>query len=140
MVNMTSHDHKFIIRKLYREFLEQGNVSIADELLDHNYIEHDPFPGMEPNIEGAKKTIAAVHSSLGNIKANIQEMIAEGNTVAVRLVITATHIGDFMGVPPTNRTLNIRRMDFFRFNDGRITESWMFRDTYGILKQLGIEP
>jgi predicted ester cyclase len=67
-------------------------------------------------------------------------LVAEGDTVAVRVTMTATHLGPFLGVEPTGRRVRYEGMDFFRFEDGKMVEHWTSTDDLGLMQQLGVVP
>jgi predicted ester cyclase len=68
----------------------------------------------------------------------VEEVIAEGDIVAMRLTLRGTHDGDFMGFEPTGNTFAVSNMVFSRIEDGRIAKRWVVPDMAGMLDQLGI--
>ncbi|WP_264159428.1 ester cyclase [Actinomadura rudentiformis] len=67
-------------------------------------------------------------------------MIAEGDKLVFRNTVTGTHQGDYMGVPPTGRSITYREIMIVRFTDGRIAETWGIVDVLAQMKQLGLIP
>ena len=76
--------------------------------------------------------------ALTDIDAAEQDVIASGDLVALRLVVTATHTGDLLGVPATDRRIQWDAVDIYRVTDDRrISEQWAFEDLAAILSQAG---
>ena len=76
--------------------------------------------------------------ALTDIDAAEQDVIASGNLVALRLVVSATHTGDLLGVPATDRRIHWDAVDIYRVTDDRrISEQWAFEDLAAILSQAG---
>ena len=76
--------------------------------------------------------------ALTDIDAAEQDVIASGDLVALRLVVSATHTGDLLGVPATDRRIQWDAVDIYRITDDRrISEQWAFEDLAAILSQAG---
>ena len=71
---------------------------------------------------------------------SIEDMIAEGDRVAVRWTNSGKHVGPFLGAPPTNRPFSIAGIDIYRLEDAKLAEHWHVVDVYGQLIQLGLLP
>ena len=87
-----------------------------------------------------KQAISRVSTGLSDARFDIQDIVAEGDRVAVRLTSTATQTGDFMGMPPTGAGYTIEEIHLFRISDGRIAEHWHQGDMLGMMRQLGLMP
>jgi steroid delta-isomerase-like uncharacterized protein len=74
------------------------------------------------------------------VRFEIEDMIAEGDRVAVRLTAHAVHRGDFMGVPAAGKGYTIAEQHIFRITDGRIADHWHVADMLGMMRQLGAMP
>jgi steroid delta-isomerase-like uncharacterized protein len=68
----------------------------------------------------------------------VEDVISEGDKVAVRDVFRGTHEGDFMGIPATGNSVTMEAIHIFRFEDGRISEHWVARDDLGMMRQLDV--
>ena len=76
--------------------------------------------------------------ALTGIKAEVQDVIANKDLVALRLVVSATHTGNLLGIPATGRRVQWDAVDIYRVrDDGKISEQWAFEDMAAILSQLG---
>jgi steroid delta-isomerase-like uncharacterized protein len=77
-------------------------------------------------------------SAFPDAKVSIEELLAEGDKVVVRLHSTATHQGEFFGAPPTGNAVEVNEIDIFRVENGLIAEAWAAPDIYGLLSQIGV--
>jgi len=70
----------------------------------------------------------------------VEDMVAEGDKVATRKTFHGTHGGEFMGIPPSGRSVSMGLIDIVRISDGRVVEHWSMGDTLGMMQQLGVIP
>ena len=77
-------------------------------------------------------------SAFPDLKLTVEDMIAEGDKVAVRIVTRGTHEGELMGIAPTGRTVTINEQHVVHFANGKITEHWGVEDNLGMMEQLGV--
>jgi steroid delta-isomerase-like uncharacterized protein len=70
----------------------------------------------------------------------VQDIIASGDTVATRWVVTGSQQQELMGIPATGRTIRVEGMNFYRHNNGRVTDVWTQFDNVGLMQQLGALP
>lgn len=127
------------VLKLYAAF-DTGRLSLLDEAVSPNYVDHMPLPGVPGGREGLKRTVQIFRAGLPDMKSTIEATVVEGDLVVTRLTITGTHRGDFLGVPATGRRLRFAGLDVHRVADGRVVESWHVEDLLGALGQLGANP
>ena len=126
-----------LVSRFITDVFEQGRTDVVDQLVTPNFVSH-PLPGAGPDV--MKQAISRVSTALSNARFDIQDVVAEGDRVAVRLTSTATQVGEFMGMPPTGRSYIIEEIHIFRISDGRIAEHWHQGDMLGLLRQLGLMP
>lgn len=134
---MSLEQDKAVITR-FVEFLNTGNTAIADEVVASNYLERDPFPGQKPGREGLKEVILMTRAAFPDLEWVMEEMVAEGDTVASRFTWRGTHRGVFLGVPPTGKHITVTGMVFDRVVDGKMVESQILMNTLSILAQLGV--
>ena len=79
-----------------------------------------------------------IHTAFANIGVSIENMVAEGDKVAVRFTVSGTHKGEFMGIPATGRQFTIMEIRIYRIAAGRIVEHWGLLDQTELLQQLGV--
>lgn len=87
-----------------------------------------------------KQTVTRMAAGLSDVRFDIEDMIAEGDRVAVRLTAHAVHRGDFMGIPAAGKHYTIPEIHIFRLADGQIVEHWHVADILSMMRQLGAAP
>ncbi|MFQ5933194.1 MAG: ester cyclase [Dehalococcoidia bacterium] len=137
---MSAEENKVIARRIYEEAINQGKGSVIDELVALDVVDHNPFPDAPPGREGAKAAFNLMHSAVPDIRVTVEDMVAEGNTVASRLTFRGTHKGEFMGVAPTNKQISFSVADFLRISGGKVVERWGVEDMAPLMQQLGVIP
>jgi steroid delta-isomerase-like uncharacterized protein len=135
---MSTEDNKAIVRRFYGEGVH--NPIILDELLAPTYILY--LAGGLPisGIEQAKQLMVAYTTAFPDLQLTTEDLIAEGDRVAIRNTWHGTHQGAFQGLPPTGKQVTFTGSDFFHCVDGKITKQWADLDTLGLLQQLGAIP
>jgi steroid delta-isomerase-like uncharacterized protein len=79
-------------------------------------------------------------SAIPDLRVVVEDMIAEGDKVAVRYTLEGTHEGELFGVPPTGQRLSIKSISVERVSDGKIIEHWRVTDSLDMMQQLGVIP
>ena len=133
---MTTNDHKPLVRRFIREIFEQGRVESIEELCAEDFIGHT---WGEMDRDGLRKATARVGKALADVHFTIEDEIAEGDRVAVRVTASARQVGEAGGQPATGRSYTIGEIHIFRFRDGKVTEHWHQYDQLGRMKQLNPE-
>jgi predicted ester cyclase len=126
---------KSIVRWLLAEFLNQGDLSVADQLISPDFA--GPA-GRGP--EGFKAIFAALRHGFPNLQFTIQDLVVEDSRVAVRWTSKGIHDGEFAGAAPTGREVSNEGIAIYRVEDGKIVEMWSQVDRFGILQQIGVLP
>lgn len=117
--------NKAVVLRFNREALEQGDDGVLAEILDADFVNRTALPGLDTGIEGMRHVIKDVlHKGLTDIRVEVLDQVAEGDTVATRKRITAKHTGDLLGAPATGRAVEIIVFDFVRLRGGRYVEHW----------------
>jgi steroid delta-isomerase-like uncharacterized protein len=138
--NMSAEESKAIVRRFWGVW-EEGNIDLVDELLAPDYINHTPAtPDQPTGPEGVKGVVAMFRSGMPDLRVVIEDMIAEGDKVAVRYTLEGIHEGDLFGVPPTGQRLSIKSISVERVSDGKIREHWRVTDSLDMMQQLGVIP
>ena len=132
--------NKALVQRLYDEVAGQGNIDLIDELVDENMIEHEEFPGVEPNREGVKAVFRLFRSAFPDLRFEALQSVEEGDLVCVMARITGTHREEFMGMPATGKPIDVTAFDLLRIRDGRIVEHWGLTDSMTMMVQLGAIP
>jgi predicted ester cyclase len=136
---MTTETNRSVVRRYYEEVLNGGNVGLLDELAVFDYDEHSPFPGQPNGLEGLKARVGAILAAFRPV-FTLHEVICEDDTAVVYWTNSGTHQGDFMGIPPTGRTVSISGVDVHRLRGGRLAEHWHVIEELQMLQQLAVIP
>jgi len=136
---MSAEANKVLVKRYYDEVLNRGELGLLDQLATPDYDEHSPFPGQPNGIEGLKARVGAIIGAFSPV-FTLNEVLAEGDTVVVYWTNTGTHQGEFMGIPPTGRTVTVSGVDIHRLRDGRMAEHWHVIEQLQMLQQLGVIP
>jgi steroid delta-isomerase-like uncharacterized protein len=135
---MSVQANKALTHRVFDEVWSQGRLEVADKILSPDFIGRPGGLG-EPLVGpmAAKEFIGRLREGFPDLTFRVDEMIAEGDTVAARWTATGTNDGEFMGYDPTEQRTTIGGVTFFRFEDGVIAEGWTQLDTLGLMKAVG---
>lgn len=134
-----TEENKAIVRRFIDEIFVKGNVHAVDELLADDFVPYTwPYTG--DGKKDLKQAMERVAKALSNPAFTIEDEIAEGDRVAVRLKASATQSGEFMKMPPTGKRYTIEEIHIFRLRDGKVVAHWHQFDQLGMMKQLGAMP
>ena len=138
---MSTEQNKAIVRQLIEEVINQNNLSLGEQLMAADIIEHEELPpGIPTGIEGTKIMFSMLHNAFPDFKATINDLIAEDDKVVVFMTWTGTQHGEWMGLPPSGKPMSINVMDIFRVADGKLVEHWGMMDSMAMMQQLGALP
>jgi steroid delta-isomerase-like uncharacterized protein len=136
---MTIEENRELVRRFVDEVFVGGNAAAVDELVAEDFVPHTwPYTG--DGRADLRQAMERVSMGLAEVEFTIEDMIGEGDRVAVRLATSATHVGDFMGLSPSGNRYTIGEIHIFRIRDGQIVEHWHQLDAIGLMRQLGAMP
>ncbi|MDB5051532.1 MAG: hypothetical protein JWO30_4603 [Fibrobacteres bacterium] len=131
--------NKAAYRAVIDQALNKGNLSVADKYISKDMVDHDPGNTVG-GLDGFKQFVTAWRSAFPDSRAEIQELIGEGDRIIARVRSTGTHTGTFNGIAPTNRKFDVIGFDEVLFKNGKAVEHWGVTDQLGMMKQLGVMP
>ena len=138
---MSTEQNKALARQMVEEIFNRGNLSRADEFLAPDFVEREELPpGLPGGREGVQQLTAILRGAFPDFKATIDDLVAEGDKVVIRQTWTGTHKGEFMGVPPTAKSVSFGVIDILRIAGGKCAEHWGQMDSMGLMQQLGASP
>lgn len=133
----TPAENARLVRRIPEDVLTNGDLDLVDDLYAEDAVEH--------NAGGDQRGRAAIRASIEDFLAafpdvtqTVEDVVAGGDTVAMRLSVRGTNEGALMGLDPTGRAIDVQQMVFARVEDGRIAERWVLWDTLEFFEQLGI--
>ena len=132
-----SIENKTLVQRWFSEVWNEGRADAIDEMLADDAVVH----GLGADLHGSaefKHFHSAYRNAYPDVTIDVDDLIAEGDMVAVRWSAIGTHRGDGLGFPATGRRAQFTGMVFVRIKDGRLVEGWNNFDQLGMLQQLGI--
>src|ERR671912_739409 len=132
----TAEKNKAIFRRYAEEVGNQHNFEIVDEIFDR-YISHQPDGStLVRGPEDVKRFQGEYHSAFPDFHINIEDQIAEGDKVVSHYTIRGTHQGDFRGMAPSGKEIEIKGVTTFRFSpEGKVVETWDSYDQLSLMRQ-----
>jgi steroid delta-isomerase-like uncharacterized protein len=105
-------DYKEMAQSWYSEVMSEGKTEVIDELCAPDFVDHDPLPGT--TAAGLKDFVAQIRAAFPDMQVTAEDMIAEGDQLAIRSTMRGTHEGDFMGIPGSGKKVEVSNYDFVR--------------------------
>ena len=129
-----------VVRRFFEVGPSSGDLAAADALLDPGFSLHTPLPTPGPGIGAMNSVITTCRAAFHGLRVTIEDMMADGDRVTCRFTARGVHAGEFMGLPPTGKRIEMTGIEIFRLRDGRIVELWGEANLLGLMRQLGISP
>jgi serine phosphatase RsbU (regulator of sigma subunit) len=133
----TEEENKAIFRRYVEEVGNQRNLEREGEIFDRYYVSHQPDGStVERGPEDIKRIRAAQYEAFPDQRVSIEDQIAEGDKVVTRLTVRGTHLGEFRGMAPTGKEVEINGVSILRFSEeGKVVESWDYFDQLNLWRQ-----
>ena len=109
----------------------------VDELVEPDATIRTPLPGDATGAEVLKQVWAVLLRAFPDLHLTVEDLIGEEDKVVARIVVTGTHLGEYMGMEPTGKSIAYDEIFIFRFANGRVVETWGVVDVFSLMKQLG---
>ena len=138
---MSREGNKAIIRRLFDEVFNQGNVEVIDEIVADNVVGHDAT-SREPKrgLASLKQVTILFCTAFPDGQYLLSDLIAEEERVVARWGLQGTHRSEFMEIPATGKQVSITGIVIYRLANNKIVEYWGNFDTFGLMQQLGVIP
>jgi steroid delta-isomerase-like uncharacterized protein len=134
---VSSEQNKVNMSRLMVDLFAKGDISVADELVMPDFIEHSAAPGLPAGIAGLKAIAQIIRAGFPDFEVLVDDAVAEGDRVALRLTERGTHKGVMFGVPPSGRYASWSAMHLIRVKDGKMAEHWDVVDLLSMMQQIG---
>jgi steroid delta-isomerase-like uncharacterized protein len=134
-----SQQNKELVRRYFEGWANRGDAAVADELIATNLVLRNP-PAIVRSLAEYKQGMTAFHTAFPDLKFTIEDEIAEGNDVAVRWTLRATHLGEYQGRPATGKPVIATGISIFQIANGKIQEITVNMDRLAQFQQLGWLP
>jgi steroid delta-isomerase-like uncharacterized protein len=122
----------------FAAMLNAGNPEALDDFLAEDYINHNPF--VEDGLAANKAFWRQWLTAFPDTRVTVEDAFTTGDRVAGRFTYRATHQGEFMGIPATGQPIEMRSIDIWRIQDGKLVEHWDELNTLELMQQLGAIP
>jgi steroid delta-isomerase-like uncharacterized protein len=126
--------NKAVAMRVFDEIFNQGKFQVADEIYAPDFRNHGLHRSLD--LKTDQEFVHAEKKAFPDLRVSVQEMVAEGDKVAVLWTFQGTHTGSgYEGLPPTGTRVEIRGITIWRIVDGRIVEEWSsFSETGAYLR------
>jgi predicted ester cyclase len=134
-------DHERAVRRLFEDVWNGANPDTSADLVHDDYTIHDR--DLADRLAGPELYTAlatGTREAFPDATFTIDDVVADGDTIAVRWTMTGTHEGPLADEEPTGRTVELAGMEFDRFTDGLLRETWTQSDQLGLLRQVDALP
>jgi steroid delta-isomerase-like uncharacterized protein len=129
---MSLEENKAIVRR-FIEAYNKRNLDSVDEFIAPDYFDHTN----KVDAEGLKQLFNMGFKAFPDWHETIEDIIAEGDKVWVRISYTGTHKGEFFGLAPTGKKITARAVDIYRIANGKLVEYWNVTNGLDMFKQIG---
>lgn len=142
-----SKDEEISNKAAFRRIHDATNTHDADfisktfdEVFSPDVLIRMSLPVDATGVGAFKEVFARLQQAFPDLHVRVDDLIEEGDKVVSRNIVTGTHQGDFMGIPPTGRSVTYDEIFIFRFVKGRIAEVWGVVDALSLMRQVGLAP
>ena len=134
---MSTEENIAIVHRYLDEVVNTGNLDAARNLFTADHVAHYAgFPALHGH-EDWKQLTSMSYNGFPDTHTTFEDEMAVGDKVIVRYTVRATHKGDFMNIPATNKPVKYTGIAIFRIANGKIAEQWQEADTIGLMQQIG---
>ena len=131
-------------KESYRRYVETvwhaRDVEGAGAYIAEDIVDHAAPPGQGPGLAGLMETFRHFLAAFPDARIDIEDLVAEGDKVAARIVLRGTHRGPFFGIPATGRPVVVPGIHLMRYADGKMIEHWSNSNDLGMMGQLSVIP
>jgi predicted ester cyclase len=128
-----------ILRRMFDEIINEGNLDVADELFAEDFIDHGPMGDVQGR-EAFKGLVAQWRAAVPDVRCELENIFSEGDLAGWLVRTTGTHTGDGLGFPATGRRFETVSANIGRFRDGLAAEHWSEQGMLPMLAQVGVLP
>jgi predicted ester cyclase len=132
-------DPKATLRRMFDEVINQGNLSVADELFNADFVDHNGMGDLFGR-EAFKELVAQWRAAVPDVHCEVENVFSEGEWIGWTVHTTGTHIGEGLGFPATGKRFETVSANIGRFRDGLAVEHWSEQGMLPMLMQLGLLP
>jgi predicted ester cyclase len=142
---MSIEENKAIVRRAYEEGMNRRDMRIIEEAFSPDYVNY--FPAGQGEVRGIdefKKVLWAFLTAFDDLTFTVEDILGEGDEVALRWSARGVHTGEYRGIPPTTiipatgREISFSATDIYHVIGRKIVEEWNTLDGFDIMRQMGV--
>ena len=133
-------ENKVFVRRWYEEAVNRLDTTLINQFCHPDILSHDTKGDQRGIEDGPKAAFELFKDGFPDLHIAIEDMVAQGDRVAIRWTATGTHTGELMGIPATGKKICVTGIDINRIAGGKIVEHWGNFDQMGMMQQLGVVP
>jgi predicted ester cyclase len=134
-----TEDSKALMWRITEEIWNNGRLELIDELIAEDLVDHVELAGLAGSGRARYRTsIEMTRTAFPDYRNPLDLVIAEGAYAVSYGRSTGTHLGEFLGMPPTGRRMDVPTFGILRFENGQAVERWGMSDNLAIMQQLGL--
>ena len=142
--NATIERNKATVRRLLDEVINTGRLDLCDRYLAADRIDYMDYgmpAGMANGHDGFRRVLGFFREAFPDLRLTIEFLVTDTEKMVAYILTEGTHLGSFMGAPPTGKRFKVHGVDIFAFNvEGLISDHWGAFDALGVMRQLGLIP
>lgn len=132
-------DHRELVRRIHDEVWNPARPPAVEEFYADDFRNHQSPPHVADR-DDLRQYAIDVAAGFPDYTVTILDEISDGDRLVLRYALRGTHTGEFAGMPPTGRPVDVTSVIIYRFADGKVAETWWHQDTFSVLQQLGVIP
>ena len=133
---MLSDANKQLVRRLYDDYLNPGLLDRLGEIVSPDFIAGGPQRGPA----AFSGVVGGLRAAFPDLRYTVEDLVGDGDRVAVRWSWRGTHTGAFRGFAPTGKQVLNTGFAIFEVTDGRLARAWVETDRLGFLVAIGAVP
>ncbi len=136
-----SEENVNLVRRYVEDVISKGDVDAIEEIYAPDYVNHTTVAGGDLHgLGGVRSVMNAFRTGFPDVNVIIDDVIDAGDKIVTRATGYGTHAGEFRGIAPTGKKIEVRIISIFRIADGKIVERWENMDTMTLMQQIGAIP
>jgi predicted ester cyclase len=136
-IAVSTSENKLVVRRYLEEVVNTGDVDRIAEFVAPEYVDTHDTSGQSSGIDGARRHVQAVRETYPDLHLTVEQQIAEGEWVVTRFTARGTHLGNWLGIKPTGKRVEITGVNVDRVVGGRIVEHGGAANVLGPLLAIG---
>jgi steroid delta-isomerase-like uncharacterized protein len=135
-----NEQNKEVVRRFLDEVINGRRFDLLPELFAEDFVWHGGSFGETRGLEEFGAVVKPFYDAFPDLRMTVDDVFGEDDRVVARFTVYATHQGDFLGVPATDKQVSWTGQPIYRLEGGKIVEEWFAEDTFGLMQSLGAFP